>query len=456
MPSPTTQTATAAAPVVSGSAAANTQSGEPAATHRSHSGGGFSLFGGGKRRELESELEGLRTEVARLSGMNPEQIAAERQLHRDEIERLRLEEDRLRANLHQAMGEIATMQEQLVQTQEEMILQDAGIYQYLHPLEDAVAYKARLTKLQDQIKSLVRGGGAVNAAKGWTVNGSAREGAAMVRDFSKLMLRAYNAEADNCVRTVKPHRVQALIDRLNKVRETIARLGKTMDISISAEYHRARVNEIKLTADYQGKVEEEKERVRAQREQQREEERAQREFEKEKARLLKEKSHYVAALMKVRAAGGTPEAIAELQGKLSEIDGAIHGVEEREANIRAGYVYVISNIGAFGPNMVKIGMTRRLEPQDRIRELGDASVPFRFDTHALIFSEDAVGLESKLHAELAERRVNHVNVQREFFYVTSAEVRDVLQKVAGQHLLEYHEAPEAVEWHASQAARQHA
>jgi hypothetical protein len=427
-----------------------------ATAHHGHSGGGFSLFGGGKRRQLESELEALQAEVARLSGMNPEQVAAERQQHRDEIERLRIEEDRLRANVHQAMGEIAATQEQLVQTQEEMILQDAGIYQYLHPLEDAVAYKARLTTLQDQIKSLVRGGGAVNATKGWTVNGSTREGTAMVRDFSKLMLRAYNAEADNCVRTVKPHRVQALIDRLNKVRETIARLGKTMDISISAAYHRARVNEIKLTADYQGKVEEEKERVRAQREQQREEERAQREFEKEKARLLKEKSHYAAALLKVQAGGGTLEAIAELQARLGEIDGAIHGVEEREANIRAGYVYVISNIGAFGPNMVKIGMTRRLEPQDRIRELGDASVPFRFDTHALVFSDDAVGLESKLHAELAEHRVNHVNVQREFFYVTPAEVRDVLQKVAGQHLLEYHEAPEAVEWHASQAARQHA
>jgi Meiotically Up-regulated Gene 113 (MUG113) protein len=104
--------------------------------------------------------------------------------------------------------------------------------------------------------------------------------------------------------------------------------------------------------------------------------------------------------------------------------------------------------------MVKIGMTRRLEPTDRIRELGDASVPFRFDTHALIFSDDAVGLEARLHQALADRKVNLVNQQREFFYASPAEVRDILAAVAGQHLLEYHETPDAVEWHTSQRSRQ--
>ncbi len=138
-----------------------------------------------------------------------------------------------------------------------------------------------------------------------------------------------------------------------------------------------------------------------------------------------------------------------MQVKLDEIAAAIAGVEARGANIRAGYVYVISNIGAFGPDMVKIGMTRRLEPNDRIRELGDASVPFRFDTHALVFSEDAVGLETRLHSELADKRVNLVNTQREFFYATPAEVRSVLERIAGNHLLQYHEVAEAHEWRES-------
>jgi hypothetical protein len=423
----------------------------PAPAADRSSGGMF----GGRRRQAEAENDQLRAandqlraENTRLLGLDQQEIAAE-------IARLRAEVDSGRQQVAVATQALAAVQAEtagirthLVQTQEVAMLQEAGIYQYLHPLEDAVAYKSLLVALQDAVKSMVRHDQAVLAATNWTVNGSAREGMAMVRDFSKLMLRAYNAEADNCVRNVKPHRVNAMIDRLAKVRATIARLGKTMSIQISEPYHAARIHEIKLTADYLGKVEEEKERVRAERERQREDERARREFEREKARLVKEQAHYLAAIDKLQLRGAT-DGMAELQGKLAQIADAIAGVEAREANTRAGYVYVISNIGAFGEGMVKIGMTRRLEPQDRIRELGDASVPFRFDTHALIFSDDAVGLESRLHAELAKQRVNQVNVQREFFYASPSEVRVLLEQIAGQHLLEYHEMPEAIEWRSS-------
>jgi Meiotically up-regulated gene 113 len=127
-------------------------------------------------------------------------------------------------------------------------------------------------------------------------------------------------------------------------------------------------------------------------------------------------------------------------------------VDAREANVRAGYVYVISNIGVFGDQVVKIGMTRRLEPMDRVNELGDASVPFRFDVHALIFSDDAVGLERKLHREFEANRVNHVNLRREFFSVAPTDVRDALSRLDGQHLLEFHEEAEALEWRTSQKA----
>jgi hypothetical protein len=271
----------------------------------------------------------------------------------------------------------------------------------------------------------------------------------MVTDFSKLLLRAYNAEADNCVRTVKPHSLTASKDRLTKAATAIARLGKTMDIRMSEQYHHLRLYEIELTADYLAKVEEEKERTRLERERLREEEAARRDFEREKARLAKEQAHYAAALAKLEKSDGSPEAIAELRAKLAEIGVEMDKVISREANVRAGYVYIISNIGSFGERMVKIGLTRRLEPMDRVRELGDASVPFRFDVHALIFSEDAVGLETSLHQALADRKVNRVNSAREFFYATPAEVRDLLAGIAGQHLLEYTDVPEAAEWRAS-------
>jgi hypothetical protein len=206
-----------------------------------------------------------------------------------------------------------------------------------------------------------------------------------------------------------------------------------------------------LTADYQTKVEEEKQQLREERERQREEEKARREFEAEKARLAKEQTHYETALEKLRAKGDEAGA-AEMRAKLEEISAAIKGVEEREANIRAGYVYVISNFGSFGEHVVKIGLTRRLEPMDRIRELGDASVPFNFDVHALVFSHDAVGLETSLHQAFVERRVNLVNQRREFFYATPADVREALEIIGGQQLLEFHEVPEAADWRASGGA----
>ncbi|GIH49937.1 hypothetical protein Mro03_51160 [Microbispora rosea subsp. rosea] len=142
-------------------------------------------------------------------------------------------------------------------------------------------------------------------------------------------------------------------------------------------------------------------------------------------------------------ANGDAAGAEELKAKLEEIGAAVADVEAREADIRAGYVSVISNVGAFGENVVKIGMTRRLEPEDRVRELGDASVPFRFDTHALIFSDDAVFLEGRLHDELRERRVNKVSPRREFLYATPAEDRDLLEKIVGQRRQPAHGAAPA-------------
>jgi hypothetical protein len=271
----------------------------------------------------------------------------------------------------------------------------------------------------------------------------------MVRDFSKLMLRAYNAEADNCVRSMRPHRLTSSIERLDKSRETIARLGATMSIRISDEFHRMRVSELDLMADYLAKVEEERERIRAERETQRDEDVARREFERGKTRLIKEQAHWFGVQEKWSESDNVPK-LAEAGVKLDEIAAAMRDVESREANIRTGWVYIISNVGSFGDQMVKIGLTRRLDPKERVRELGDASVPFKFDIHALLFSEDAVSLENKLHRALDNRRVNRVNLRREFFRATPKEVLQVLEGIdLKQHLFEYAEESEAQEWRTS-------
>jgi seryl-tRNA synthetase len=208
---------------------------------------------------------------------------------------------------------------------------------------------------------------------------------------------------------------------------------------------------LQLTSDFLQRKEEEKEAQRELRSREKEEAAVQRELDREREKLRKEQGHYETALERLRERGDDA-AVVEMEAKLAEIRDALRDVESRAANIRAGYVYVISNVGAFGDRMVKIGLTRRLEPLERVQELSGASVPFRFDVHALIFSKDAVGLESQLHQEFSSRRVNRVNGRKEFFYVTPGDVRDALQRRAGQHLVEFMEEPEALEWRASRTA----
>ena len=120
------------------------------------------------------------------------------------------------------------------------------------------------------------------------------------------------------------------------------------------------------------------------------------------------------------------------------------------ANTKAGYVYVISNIGSFGEGVVKIGMTRRVTPEERVKELGDASVPFPFDTHVLHYSADAAGLEDALHKKFEKQAVNKVNMRKEFYRVTPEEVRDAMASLAHGALLSFEVEAVAADYHASQ------
>jgi hypothetical protein len=455
------------------------------------------LLGG--KRELEAEVDrlsaiveqlgvnerdALRAEVARLQGEIP-------QLRQDEVSllasvtplraevadlvALRDQDGALRAEVTQLASqrdslsaqtaELARLVQQIpatrakyeelarlvVETRDTAILQEVGVYEYRHPLDDAPAYKARLTGLTAQIKDAVKAGSAVVGSTNWTVNGSAREGARMVKEFSKLMPRAYNNEADNAVRSMKPYTLESSVARLTKARETISKLGGTMNIRVTDHYHALRAEELELTADCLAKVAEEKDRDREERARLREEEIARREFEREQDRLRKEQAHYEATVAALRAKGDL-EAAGQAEAKLGEITDALDGVNRRAANIRAGHVYVISNVGAFGPDMVKIGMTRRLEPMDRVRELGDASVPFHYDLHAMVFSDDAVGLETSLHHELADCRVNLVNMRREFFRAHPSRVREILLRHDAS-IVRWVEEPEALEWRQSETTR---
>ncbi len=408
--------------------------------------GGLELIEVEQRREalaeeIDDQRNQLEAEKVDAAAELESQAAEAKESLQQELDQGRKDRDELKARLHELHKEVVT-------TEETALLQEAGIYRYHHPLSDSVAYQGALKSLQAEIKAMTKkDGGAVYGNTNWTVNGSLPQGRKMVRDFSKLMLRAYNAEADNLVRGLKPYKLPAAVERLNKVVATIARLGKTMDINISSAYHQLRIRELQLTADYRQKQAEEKDREREEKERLREERAAQKEMEREKARLEKEKQHYLNVLEALRVKGDA-EAVARHEAELAEIEKAISDVDYRAANIRAGFVYVISNIGSFGEGVVKIGLTRRIDPKVRVRELGDASVPFRFDEHALLFSQDAVGIEHALHERFADRRVNRINTRREFFYATPEEVKAHLLEVAGD-LLSFEDDPEALEYRQS-------
>jgi hypothetical protein len=330
-------------------------------------------------------------------------------------------------------------------------LHDVGIYTYRHPLESAVAYQDALAAITTEIKSQIAGGHAIEASTRFTFDNSLAKGRKMTADLAKLMLRAYNAEADNCVRTVRAGNLPAAEKRLTNAAAAIARYASMMEMHINPDYHALRLRELELTADYQMKVQEEKEAAREERARLREEQQAERELRAERERLDKERAHYAIVLQALT--GDRADERCEMESKIAEIDRRIAENDYRTANIRAGYVYVISNLGSFGPGVVKIGMTRRLDPMDRVRELGDASVPFAFDVHALFFADDAVGVETQLHQRFVENRVNRVNLRREYFYTTPGEVKAALTDIAG-NLLEFNEVADAEQYRTSQAMRQ--
>lgn len=195
---------------------------------------------------------------------------------------------------------------------------------------------------------------------------------------------------------------------------------------------------IRIEYEYYVQKERAKEEQRAIREQMRQEAEERKALEAERKKVEKEEAKFVSqidALQEQLHATEDLEKIAQLEARLKELQVQKAMVEEKKEQIitlqngKAGNVYVISNLGAFGDDVFKIGMTRRAEPQDRIDELGSASVPFPFDVHSFIFSDDAVGLENKLHKILNDRRVNKVNLRKEFFRIPIGELEKLVMEI---------------------------
>lgn len=360
-----------------------------------------------------------------------------------------------RSNIEQLDLEIKNREKQIIDLDDEILVQDFGLYRPHYNFANALDYKEKLAEIRSRQKALIKNKDAVTGNTNWQVNGSVSKGRKMVNDTQKLLLRAFNTECDELISKVKYTNYDASLNRIYKSAEAISKLGTIMDISIKHAYLNLKVEELRLAFEYQQKKQEEKEAQKAARAEMREAARLQKEIEAQREKIEKEQTHYQTAydrLMKQLEHSPDDEALlskkAELENQLKDIDKAIKDIDYREANQRAGYVYVISNIGAFGPDVYKIGMTRRLDPQDRVDELGDASVPFNFDVHAMIFSDDAPALETALHKAFEDRKLNMVNTRREFFHVTLNEIKDVVKKNFDK-TVEFIDVPDAEQYRIS-------
>lgn len=393
----------------------------------------------------QQELNGLDTEIAERRQRAEEEV---RQATAKAWEEANAATRQARADLERLQREAEILNEKLHPQRVQLKLEEAGFVDYDHPAKDSVELGAELQDLRKDVQMAVRNYSAVTSVDETNVPTTKAGRTKLAKDTAKLALTAFNTQVDNIIKAATPRNAEASMRKIYKVAETIERLGDSAKVRITADYVKLRTRELDLAVQHLQAKQIERDLEREHKAELREQAKAERELQAERERLEKEKQHYLNVLKVVQDAGDEEEA-ARLQEQLVAIEKGINDVEERAANIRAGYVYVISNIGSFGEHMVKIGMTRRLDPMDRVRELGDASVPFQFDVHALFFAEDAVSVEAALHRRFASKRVNRINTRREFFYATPAEVRDVLTDVTG-NLLEFTNEPAAEQYRQSQ------
>ena len=259
-----------------------------------------------------------------------------------------------------------------------------------------------------------------------------------------LMVIALRSELQNILYNLKYEKLEQSIQNVKDVTEKYLSIAGSGNQSIAGtltkfigEIEYLFMNAVKIEYNYYIKKEQAKQEQAALREQMRQEAEERKALEIERKKIEKEEEKYKLEIDRIKAQlnSATESEIEQLKAQLLSLQANLSDVTVKKDEItslqngKAGNVYIISNLGSFGDNVFKIGMTRRLEPQDRVNELGDASVPFKFDVHSFIFSEDAVSLENRLHNILSNKRVNKVNLRKEFFYTNVDELEAIINEI---------------------------
>lgn len=318
-------------------------------------------------------------------------------------------------NVADVENKLTELRKDYIELDEEILYQSYSLFKPMYDFASSEEYKEKLEEIRSQQKEMIRNKTAATCSTKWTVDGSEAKGRKVTNDNIKMLLRCFNTDCENAIDRVKYNNIESMRARINKSYESLNKLGESNSITISHTYLQLKMDELSLSIEYAIKKQEEKEEQKRIRQEMREQAKLEKELEEARKNIDKEKKHYSNALDKLNTQlegslseeqkNSLLEKKEEIENQLSNLQQALDDVDYREANQKAGYVYVISNIGAFGENVYKIGMTRRLDPMERVDELGDASVPFNFDIHAMIFSEDAPKLEAALHKAFEDRKL---------------------------------------------------
>ncbi|WP_241901928.1 DUF4041 domain-containing protein, partial [Vibrio breoganii] len=306
--------------------------------------------------------------------------------------------------------------------------------------ETSTRYAEEIKDIRQQQKDMIKDKTAITFPEATVISDDKSFNKKILNGQVKLMLTAFNIECDMLIGKVSPSSFGRTLERIEKLANNLEKSAATLECGFDIDYIELKFEECKLQYQFTLKKQEEIAEQKLIKEQIREEQKAIKEFQKAITDAEKEEKMYRNLLDKAQQElakaseqerSDMEQRIAILEQQLAEAEANEERAKSMAEQTRKGHVYVISNIGSFGEDVYKIGLTRRLEPMDRVKELGDASVPFPFDVHAMIYTEDAPALETALHREFNAQRVNAVNLRKEFFSVDLDDIKEAVEKIAG-------------------------
>lgn len=390
-----------------------------------------------KEKELNKKLKKKQEELDNID-KTYEKIAKDKEKEIDvKLNDKTNELNNLVIKINNNTRELNEIRKEIALVEETLDMQEYGLYEPKYNFINSTAYKERLDAVRKQQKQMIKDKTAAVGTSDWTINGDKRQGKAFINANIKQILRSFNNETEVIINKVKHSNVESSKKRIQKSFDQLNRLYERENVSLTKSYLNLKVDEMNIAYEYEVKKQEEKELLREEREREREEKKLQKKLEKEKNKFNRENDKLQKEINKVRdeltTAADKEKAklekeIKELKEALNRNNEEIGKIDEWRETPGAGYVYIISNIGSFGKNVFKIGVTRRDNPDERIRELSSASVPFRYDTHVFIFSKDAFALEKELHDRFNDSRVNKVNRRKEFFNITIDDVKQIVEE----------------------------